>query len=210
VNKEEEEWQFIKDFNKDYAISNKGRVKSYHRKIIMLQQIVNGLKRITLVKAGKKTHLYIHRLVAEHFIENPRNYRLVKHIDNNILNNDVDNLMWVEYFETLNQERCPYIKKTFYMYDLNGSLLNTFFNTTQAIEYLHKMGFEKANYAGIKKACIGGIKTYLGFVWKFEANKQNTSVGDTLEEIKYIMLSHEPQIVKLIKIDKLLFKEEKK
>jgi hypothetical protein len=203
-----EEWKFINGFNKDYAISNKGQVKSYHRKIIMLQQIVNGLKRVTLVKAGEKTHLYIHRLVAEHFIENPRNYRLVKHIDNNILNNGADNLMWVEYFEVLKQERSPHIKKTFYMYDLNGALLKTFFNLTQAVEHLHKIGFEKANYSGIKKACIGGIKTYLGFVWTFEANEQNVSADDTLEKIKDIMLSHEPHVVKLIKIDKLLFKGE--
>ena len=205
-----EEWKFINGFNKDYAISNKGQVKSYHRKIIMLQQIVNGLKRVTLVKAGEKTHLYIHRLVAEHFIENPRNYRLVKHIDNNILNNGADNLMWVEYFEVLKQERSPHIKKTFYMYDLNGALLKIFFNLTQAVEHLHKIGFEKANYSGIKKACIGGIKTYLGFVWTFEANEQNVSADDTLEKIKDIMLSQEPHAVKLIKIDKLLFKGEAK
>jgi len=177
-----EKWKYIKGFNQDYAISNKGRVKSYHRNIIMLQQIVNGMKRITLTMGKKNnTHQYIHRLVAEHFIENPKNYRLVKHIDNDILNNDVSNLIWVEYFEVLNQNRIPHFKKTFYMYDLNG-------------------------YTGITKACIGGIKTYKGFVWKFEKNEQNISADDIVEKIKVIMLSQDPYMVKMIKIDKILFR----
>lgn len=201
-----EEWKFVDGFNKDYAISNKGQVKSYHRKIIMSQQIVNGHKRVTLVKAGEKTHLYIHRLVAEHFVENPNNYRLVKHIDNNILNNESTNLMWVEYIDILKQERSPHVKKTFYMYDLNGTLLKTFVNLTEALEHLHKMGFDKANYSGIKKACLGGIKTYLGYVWKFEVNKESMSANEMIVRIKDIILSHEPDVVKLIKIDKLLFK----
>jgi len=202
-----EKWKYIKGFNQDYAISNKGRVKSYHRNIIMLQQIVNGMKRITLTMGKKNnTHQYIHRLVAEHFIENPKNYRLVKHIDNDILNNDVSNLIWVEYFEVLNQNRIPHFKKTFYMYDLNGKLIKTFSSLTQAIEYLHSIGFEKANHTGITKACIGGIKTYKGFVWKFEKNEQNISADDIVEKIKVIMLSQDPYMVKMIKIDKILFR----
>ncbi|CAL6089782.1 HNH_endonuclease [Hexamita inflata] len=38
--------------------------------------------------------LCVHRLVAEAFIENPNNYKFVKHIDGDIRNNHVSNLQW--------------------------------------------------------------------------------------------------------------------
>ncbi|CAL6067702.1 HNH_endonuclease [Hexamita inflata] len=42
-----------------------------------------------------KLHIYsVHRLVAEAFIENPNNYRYIRHIDGDIRNNHVSNLQW--------------------------------------------------------------------------------------------------------------------
>lgn len=46
----------------------------------------------------KKTiKVYIHRLVAEHFLENPNALRDVHHKDSNPLNNDVSNLQWLSH-----------------------------------------------------------------------------------------------------------------
>ena len=42
----------------------------------------------------KKERRYIHRLVAEYFIDNPYNYPQVDHIDTNPQNNMVTNLRW--------------------------------------------------------------------------------------------------------------------
>lgn len=44
----------------------------------------------------QKKH-YIHRLVAQHFLENPDNLSDVHHIDNNPHNNDVSNLQWLSH-----------------------------------------------------------------------------------------------------------------
>lgn len=45
----------------------------------------------------KQKKVYVHRLVAEHFIPNPDNLRDVHHIDNNPENNDISNLMWLSH-----------------------------------------------------------------------------------------------------------------
>ena len=45
-------------------------------------------------KFAKQIKYYVHRLVAETFIENPENLSEVDHIDRNKENNCVDNLRW--------------------------------------------------------------------------------------------------------------------
>lgn len=59
----------------------------------------NGYKYYRLSKEGKKTMFYAHRLVAEHFLENPNNYPVVNHKDGDKLNNQLNNLEWVSYNE---------------------------------------------------------------------------------------------------------------
>jgi hypothetical protein len=44
---------------------------------------------------GKKTKGHrVHRLVALTYLPNPKNYLVVRHLDNNPLNNHVSNLDW--------------------------------------------------------------------------------------------------------------------
>ena len=50
---------------------------------------------------GKRTSLYIHRMVAECYIENPENKREVNHIDGNRFNNTISNLEWVTHQENM-------------------------------------------------------------------------------------------------------------
>lgn len=59
--------------------------------------------------------VYVHRLVADHFIPNPNNYDCVHHKDSNVTNNDVSNLEWVTHTQNcrykLPQNPWKYIKK---------------------------------------------------------------------------------------------------
>tara|TARA_R110000824_G_C14746801_1_gene628099 strand:- start:23 stop:496 length:474 start_codon:yes stop_codon:yes gene_type:complete len=58
-----------------------------------------GYLKVNLCKDGKfKTHK-IHRLLAEHFIENPDNKRCVDHINRNRNDNRLENLRWATYSE---------------------------------------------------------------------------------------------------------------
>lgn len=105
----QEEWKDIKGYEGLYQISNLGNVRSLDRIVKdsnreRYQRIKghymkptdngNGYKIISLLKNYKRKNHYIHRLVAQHFIDNPNNYREVNHIDCNKSNNKITNLEW--------------------------------------------------------------------------------------------------------------------
>ena len=53
-----------------------------------------GYLGVNLFENGKRKYFFVHRLVAEHFVENKENYKEVNHIDENKLNNYFENLEW--------------------------------------------------------------------------------------------------------------------
>lgn len=105
---DKEEWKSIKGYEGLYEISNFGRVKSLlgwnGRKYIQRERILAPYKQqsnkyysrsvVKLTKDNKTKDFKVHRLVAEAFIPNPNNYRVVNHIDGNPLNNNAENLEW--------------------------------------------------------------------------------------------------------------------
>lgn len=107
----EQIWKNIPDTQGRYSVSNDGliranwscyphrtlkiRVRCEKPKFLKLALHTTGYYRIKLTRAGKD--LYVHRLVALAFIDNPNNLPCVDHIDGNRLNNHVTNLRWVTY-----------------------------------------------------------------------------------------------------------------
>lgn len=61
----------------------------------MSPSMKNGYPRVVLRKDGRGISKYIHRLVAEAFIDNPFGKREVNHIDGDKRNNHASNLEWV-------------------------------------------------------------------------------------------------------------------
>jgi len=99
-------WKPISGFEHGYEISNYGRVRSKGRiqsssqgsffragRILKLAS-TRGYLHVRLYKNAKVYDRYVHRLVAETFIENPLNKKEVNHIDGNKLNNHASNLEW--------------------------------------------------------------------------------------------------------------------
>lgn len=87
----------VKDIEgfEDYQISDDGRVWSKKRnKWMKVFNNGNNYLVIILRKNKIKYHLFIHRLVAKAFIQNPENKPVVGHKDCNSLNNKVENLYW--------------------------------------------------------------------------------------------------------------------
>ena len=54
----------------------------------------NGYLSVGLVRNGHRKIEYIHRIVAEAFLENPNNYNCINHKDEDKTNNFADNLEW--------------------------------------------------------------------------------------------------------------------
>ena len=98
-------WKNIKDYP-NYMISNLGRVKSlkyysnihkkYYDRELILKEKTNrfGYKFVGLSNKNGRKNKMIHRLVAEQFIKNNKNYKEINHMDGNKSNNCVDNLEW--------------------------------------------------------------------------------------------------------------------
>lgn len=106
-----------------YKISDNGRVKSLPRtirrkrpfktkeKILNPQKNSRGYLRICLKVNGKQKRVFVHRLVAEHFVPKPDGCNIVNHLDCNPLNNCKNNLEWTttrgnfEYMKSLGRNK---------------------------------------------------------------------------------------------------------
>lgn len=107
INEKDEIWKEVIDFP-DYSISNTGKIYFNGKTIIdiygkkreykphYINQSVNSsnYKKVVLRQNGKSINLYVHRLMAQHFIPNPQNLPCVNHKDGNKWNNNISNLEW--------------------------------------------------------------------------------------------------------------------
>lgn len=93
-----EHWKEIAGFESQYEVSNKGQVRIKKTQRVLCPSLRGrGYEAINLHKDGKQHQKYIHRLVAEAFIDNPDNLPCVNHKDENKTNNQVSNLEWCSY-----------------------------------------------------------------------------------------------------------------
>lgn len=109
-------WTDVEDFLGFYQVNNIGQVRSvdryafhrgnkaYHliRGKILSARINNcGYLSVRLSKDGRNFTRFIHRLMAEAFIENSFNKPFINHKDGVKTNNDPDNLEWVTHSENM-------------------------------------------------------------------------------------------------------------
>ena len=94
------EWKTIKGFDQ-YRIYQDGRVYSCRSKRLLKIQINKGYQQVILCKDNVRYNKTVHRLVAEHFIDNPDNKPEVDHIDRDKTNNMYYNLRWATQKENI-------------------------------------------------------------------------------------------------------------
>jgi hypothetical protein len=101
---EQEIWKDIEGYEGLYKISSFGNVFSVRSNKIMLCKVHRGYKNLYLNINKQRKFFRISRLVAQHFIPNPENKKLVDHIDRNTSNNHVSNLRWATFSENLGNQ----------------------------------------------------------------------------------------------------------
>ena len=175
----EEQWKPIKGYEGLYEVSNMGRVKSFNYYNAGITAILHpgidggGYQFVILQHNGNKKHYKVHRLVAEHFIQNPHDYKYVNHKNEIKIDNNVNNLEWctLEYninYGTRTQRatakntngKCS---KKVYQYDLNGNLVDVF---PSVMEIARKFGYSPGN---ISMCCRGERNIAYGYIWKYKA-----------------------------------------
>jgi hypothetical protein len=89
-----EKWVDITGYEGKYLISNTGKVRSLlsNKELSQNKTNGNGYKICSLSSDGKLKNHYFHRLVAQHFINNPDAKKIVNHLDSDRSNNNDWNL----------------------------------------------------------------------------------------------------------------------
>ena len=163
----DEIWKKIELCERNYYISNMGKIKS-NNKILKTHKSTGGYLYISVWKNNKVKHIKLHRLVAQAFIPNHENKPFVNHIDGNKLNNCVNNLEWVTNKENIshayknglmNKNKRKNIKIN--QYDLDGNFIKSWYGFNDIEKNF------KVSRSTIRFCCLNKIKTSKGYIWRY-------------------------------------------
>lgn len=222
-------WLSLEDFDgevwantpfNNYMVSNYGRIKSLAHtttikrngktyKNIFKTRIVRLLNNkgywlYNFTQDGVRSCVSIHRLVAKAFIENPYNYPLINHKDENKGNNIYTNIEWCDEkynsnYGTVNKRRSSSItealqgkSRTICQYNLKGELIQKYKGAKQ----IEKAGF---TYCNVHKCCHHIAVIHKGYVWRYD-NDPFSIDGDYTRKrppCKVLQLDLQDNIIKI-------------
>ena len=166
---ENEVWKIMKEHS-NYEVSNLGKIKNKTTGRIRKTSINNkGYEQFIVYIDKKPKTFYVHRVVANNFLENFNNLPEVNHKDENKLNNCVDNLEWCDGCYNLHYgtriERIINKKKPIYIKiiqkDKNKNIIKIWKNID---EIVCNNNYHRSN---IYKCCQGKLKTAYGYIWDY-------------------------------------------
>ena len=106
MQKTNEIWKDVVEYDGKYQVSNLGNVRSFSKfkkgdELKQYNPSRNPYLYVCLHKNNKQKHTRIHRLVAEAFMPNPEEKEQVHHINRVVTDNRLDNLAWVTQSENM-------------------------------------------------------------------------------------------------------------
>ena len=167
----EEQWREIDGTNGLYLVSNTGRVKRKNRvapdRILKQVETWDGYYRVSISDGhGNIRTPFVHRLVAMAFIENPDNFPVINHKDEDKKNNHVDNLEWctVKYNTNYNNasfRRMEWKRKKVAQVDCDGNTIKVWDSATSAAKTLN------IHRPNIVECCLKNRRSAGGFRWSY-------------------------------------------
>lgn len=158
------EWKPVPGFEKYYKVNRSGDVLSLRSGTLRMpvRNPQNGYLTMVLSGVCEKKTVYVHRLVAEAFVENPNGYGFVNHKDENKCNNDASNLEWCTkaYNNTYNGKAQRCCKPVVQINPLTGE--ETVWSSARDAAYANF-----ANCKNISACCNGKRKRAGGYEWRF-------------------------------------------
>lgn len=161
-----EEWRSVTGFEGLYEVSNLGNVRTldsrHYLKNKNQKQNKDGHMRVWLSKGSYKKPFFVHRLVAEAFIENYENKPVVNHLDGKPSNNNVYNLEWATRSENdlhafrigLRKPSCGGTSKKIFSVDRLGNI-KRYDSISSAARELGCSTGKLSHYLGKDKECFG-------------------------------------------------------
>lgn len=161
----EEVWKYVQGYGGEYQVSNLGRVRSHKWgkwKVLKHVKNENGYLTVRLY-SDKMRQCYVHRLVAQAFLPNPKNLEYINHKNERKDDNRASNLEWcTSYYNNHYSDIYRSTRKRVVQYAKNMVYIRSYVSQSEASRLT---GICQSN---ISNCCNRKRETAGGYFWRFE------------------------------------------